>query len=658
MARYRQIYQIHGLFVGPAPGTGYHFIDNDGVLNNEYTGIGHNNNNLIQPLLRIQDASYSFNTERTEIKQLGTRHAISNPVLTHPTVDLSFSYLQMGLLNEARMGFYVNYAQVVDGKSGEPYYLEGLKVPLLSGFYTRSLNRAHNDLKFPYDYRDKRNIFIAVGQEGQDLNKTSYTGADRTIQHTIGFGNAYITSYRTSAAVGDFPRSQVNYLCENMIVQTGAVGQHIPALDAQTKRPLTGIYYSLPSNFTANIENKVLLPGDITLDIISLPKYSGENPISNTGISHGGNFIRFSEYIAPWQHTNVTTQSGFAAPDGSLTAYKIIGTANTGDAYLQIQTSKQSFDFASGEVWEYSVYAKKGNSPYAYIRTIQALDHLTVFDLDNGTGYFDFYNYDAVRNPTIKRVTDDGWYKISIDFFTSGINTYSFRLGQATISELGNRTSGSIGGDVYYWRPQARKKSWVSDYVFTSGYIVTGKDYSSLANITDLGANLYDARIQSYNIDLSMNRDSLNSLTHKLPIDRPINFPVYADTSIGLIMSDDQTGSLANLLTEDRDYNLTIKLNNPYYSTRTGTAIRHDLIRSKLKDLSFSSAIGQNKTANLTFSTELDPTNTVRGWFISGLLNFDGQQTLPAGFMLQENGDLVLQENNDRITIREFTLLY
>ena len=92
MATIRQIYQIHGLFAGPAPATGYHFVNQYAKLTNSNFGIGSSVHNLIQPILRVQSADYSINANRTEIKQLGYGGTVSRPVLQAPTVNLNFSY--------------------------------------------------------------------------------------------------------------------------------------------------------------------------------------------------------------------------------------------------------------------------------------------------------------------------------------------------------------------------------------------------------------------------------------------------------------------------------------------------------------------------------------------------------------------------------------
>ena len=65
MAGNRNIYQVQNLYIGPAPATGYTFVSNLGIFNDDYSnfteGITSNNYNLVFPINRVQTASWSVN---------------------------------------------------------------------------------------------------------------------------------------------------------------------------------------------------------------------------------------------------------------------------------------------------------------------------------------------------------------------------------------------------------------------------------------------------------------------------------------------------------------------------------------------------------------------------------------------------------------------
>src|SRR5438445_121465 len=102
MSRTRVISNVENVFVGPTPSTGFHFLDmstfgaatSANIYGPAPTAQGNGNTgvNLIVPLNRIIDASYSFNISRVDLFQYGEQGAISREAVEAPTVNLQFSY--------------------------------------------------------------------------------------------------------------------------------------------------------------------------------------------------------------------------------------------------------------------------------------------------------------------------------------------------------------------------------------------------------------------------------------------------------------------------------------------------------------------------------------------------------------------------------------
>ncbi|MEK6882196.1 MAG: hypothetical protein AABY22_21440, partial [Nanoarchaeota archaeon] len=281
MARNHILYNNLGVFIGPAPASGFHFIDTDGVLNNNYA-ISTGNYNLVLPILRTQEASYDFNISRNDIKALGKSSSINRPIVNSPTINLEFSYLQNGVINENRMGFWTNYPFRTD--SGVSYFSDNFAVCCLSGFISRKLDRENNDLQWPFNYRDKRNIFIPLSKEGQDLNTqiTGQTASNSNDVDVVCFGNSYIYSYKTQGAVSSFPSVTVNYVAENMVIYSSGSGCSVPSVDAKNLAYFPK-HFSLPSIEEGNMPVSVLLPGDITLDLKVLSEPTTIYAIDGTG---------------------------------------------------------------------------------------------------------------------------------------------------------------------------------------------------------------------------------------------------------------------------------------------------------------------------------------------------------------------------------------
>lgn len=465
LRRNRIIYNAQGLYVGPAPASEYHFLDGSGVLNNRYTDLL-NNNNLIVPVTRLTSFNYSINVDRTEIKTLGVQGLVSRPSITPPTVDFSFTYDQVGIINESRLGFYANYTKPESNYSGQTLY-DNFNTCFISGFIVRdpnfALNRAENTLRWPYNYRDKRNFFLAVKQNNDDLN-TQNSSIPSSID-VFAFGNSYVTNYKTSASVGSFPQATVSYTAENLIYYSSGSGIAIPALDAQTRLPILGVNAVIPALYQSGLSPAVLHPGDITLNISGLNRLSGSFIFQNTG-----NFL--------------------------------------------------------------------------------------------------------------------------------------------------------------------------------------GNSFNPVGNECDLSR----MSVQSYSINLDLKREALYSIDYKLPLDRRIVFPVYADLNLNLLISDMQTGSLSNLVNSDYDYNIKIKVQNPPGNLQSGTALQYDFVRAKFNGMQVQSQVGSNRTASMSFNVEINPEKFSQGFFVSGLLNqyyqllFDNVLAQAGGVndgdaLLQENGDLILSDS-------------
>jgi len=248
MAQQRVIYNCQALYVGPAPESGYNFVPyTGGNPTNDDSNI-YQKLNLLHSIDRIQSVSYSIDAPHTNINQINKRGMIAREIINYPTVDLNFNYLLCGTKNEARLGLNVNYPRFQYPLEGAPYYEDNLNVSLLSGFFEKNKNRK---LKSPTQdfavnqYRDCRNIYVAVNQEGRDMDqsyfKENFTEADlyqgidpnAPDYHIISFGNCYLNSYSTNGAVGSFASASASYTAYNIGFDMSGSGFMAP--DIETK---------------------------------------------------------------------------------------------------------------------------------------------------------------------------------------------------------------------------------------------------------------------------------------------------------------------------------------------------------------------------------------------------------------------------------------
>jgi hypothetical protein len=251
MPRTRQIYQTELLYVGPTglnPATGLHHgdatlgtIDTQGWL----TQAGVNDDdNFVQPLYRVQRASWNATKNLTDVNQFGELAAIDRVPLEPPTVQLTFDYLLANLINEYRMGLTVQSNSDVE-------------VSFISGLLNNTTN--------------PKNYFLRGAAEGQDAIENVSTN-----YNTIAIGNGFLSSYSVQGSVGSFPTVSVTIDALNINAdQFGGTqsGNIIPAVNQEDGTEFTNRWYALPTGttsadgatLTSDVGLSALRPGDITL---------------------------------------------------------------------------------------------------------------------------------------------------------------------------------------------------------------------------------------------------------------------------------------------------------------------------------------------------------------------------------------------------------
>lgn len=194
------------------------------------------------------------------------------------------------------------------------------------------------------------------------------------------------------------------------------------------------------------------------------------------------------------------------------------------------------------------------------------------------------------------------------------------------IPAVDNRTRTLLTG-IYFNIPQLIDDN--SPPILQPGDItISISNTSDSSSIKNLGLVFNNISIQSYGISMGLQRENLDSLGYKLPVDRELSFPVNVGLTFDIVVQDTQSGNLVNLLKKDEDYDLTLKIKNPSnYTTIKNTAgltaLQYDFVNAKLENINWTSPLNTTKMASLSFSTEIDPNDISKGFYISGLLNVD-----------------------------------
>jgi hypothetical protein len=139
-------------------------------------------------LNRVQNASFSVTANRQNIPEIGSDDFLARKIITEPTINLNFNYFLT---------------------DGHDEYIMGLNIA--SG--TAELSGTIHD-----GIKEDKNAFMVVGKEAFDLvsydRKKDLGGLD-----SIGFGNCFITNYSVQASVGSFAQASVSMVSSNVVTE-------------------------------------------------------------------------------------------------------------------------------------------------------------------------------------------------------------------------------------------------------------------------------------------------------------------------------------------------------------------------------------------------------------------------------------------------------
>ena len=139
---------------------------------------------------------------------------------------------------------------------------------------------------------------------------------------------------------------------------------------------------------------------------------------------------------------------------------------------------------------------------------------------------------------------------------------------------------------------------------------------ASITKETEEGVLFHTDVIQGCDVRLNLNRDSVSYIGNKLYSDRPITPPSTVSMNLDFMVKETLSGSFLDDFDRDEDYNVRV-----IFKTDDGTeGLGYTLAHAKFDDVSYSSSIGSEKTAKLSFTSDVDIDSIKRGLFISGQL--------------------------------------
>ena len=521
----------------------------------------------IAALHRVQSANYSFSISRQDVNCFGELARIDSIITDTPTVSFDASYYLPNLGNENKLGFHIWADTDTASASNTP-------VSCISGI----INSETND--------GVKNYYILTTTEGSDSVSNTESGKYESI---IGVGNASITSYSTEAAVGGLPTvsfsaegQNMNMVSVNPTVNGGGT--------AAANAGFTGFYdgytgYGGAAQDTSDRWfNRVGMGNAAGFEIAGTTTFKVTGSLPTVGSNRTINIVGTTANKIDGDWDGVV-RTGISATIPAGTQFTNGGSKTiTLDQTLQKDAYEFKGTVAGGAPIPTDVYTANLSNVVTYISGGNPSIDTTDGSIADWSG---FAPDGSLKLNTTNNVRPIAPIKLPVatqGLTTSGVNTT---------------------GDISTLRP--------GDITLT----LTKSDGS--ANEL-LGATFNDVPIQSYTISFDLSRTPIEKLGSKYAFARPVDFPITASLSVDALVNDLTTGSVADIITCDDEYNATVILKKAATCGADSQAVMsYEIKKIKLDSESYSSSIGDNKTVTYDFSCQIGgPDQNDIGVFMSG----------------------------------------
>ena len=112
---------------------------------------------------------------------------------------------------------------------------------------------------------------------------------------------------------------------------------------------------------------------------------------------------------------------------------------------------------------------------------------------------------------------------------------------------------------IYRRHLKDSEKAKVQKYLWNKYSWTLPMDFETETSII----NFENDKLQSLKFDMNLERLSKDVIGHKIPLDKPIKFPVSVNSTLSLLADDTEEGSLATLLANEEHYDLNAQFRRP-----------------------------------------------------------------------------------------------
>lgn len=204
----------------------------------------------------------------------------------------------------------------------------------------------------------------------------------------------------------------------------------------------------------------------------------------------------------------------------------------------------------------------------------------------------------------------------TVSFEGSNMNAFTFSgLGAGTSAGINQESGTALGSTIRLKDPVSLTGASIETALRPGDITFNFGIYSGSGLISKIGGN-DGMHIQSASLSLPLGRTPIERLGSKFAFARTVDFPVTATLTLNGVQNETSSGSLVDLVEANPKADIVISIKKPGSQT---LAVQYIFKQAQLDSASVSSSIGSNKTADLTFSTQIGGANdTTNGIQMSG----------------------------------------